>query len=269
MFSITETLSWSKAAFVQHFKVLAAVSAINLIPFIVLELLPEDGIGTNALAALVSLASVALSYFVMAAMYHIGTVAVVGGDISNDAIIARAKVMFVPMLWIAAFSMFFAFAWAPTIIGVLIASIFAMLAIPVLFIEGKRGATAIATSITLIKGKFVRILGYGILVLMVVLAPLILITFLVSEIDPASGASISFAGNLIINAFTYIFVTPVIAIASFGLYRSLRAVTPEPSPEEFAKRVKFVKICGVVGLVFTVMLVTALIVALLFGSFGP
>jgi hypothetical protein len=269
MFSISETLSWSKAAFLQHFKVLAAISAINLIPFIILELIPENGIAADAFTALVSLASVIVSYLVMAAMYHVCTVAVVGGDISNEAVLARAKAMFFPMLWIAAFTMFFSFAWAPTILGVIAASIFAALALPVLFIEGKRGAAAIATSITLVKGKFWRTTWYGILALLIVIVPLLIITVVVAHFDPVAGADLSFGSSVIINAFTYIFVTPVIAVASFGLYRSLRAVTPEPEAEVFAKRVKFVKICAVVGIVLTLLFVTALIVALLFGSFGP
>jgi hypothetical protein len=269
MFSIIETLSWSKAAFMQHFKVLASISAINLIPFIILELIPEHGVAADAFAALVSLASVVVSYFVMAAMYHVCTVAVIGGDISKEAVIARAKAMFFPMLWIAAFAMFFSFAWVPTIFGVIVASIFVVLALPVLFIEGKRGASAIATSITLVKGKFWRVTGYGIVMLLAVIVPFLIITLAVTKFDPAMGSDMSLAGRVIINAFTYLLVTPAIAVASFGMYRSLRAITPEPEAKVFAKRVKFVKICGVVGIVFTVLLVTALIVALLFGSFGP
>jgi hypothetical protein len=269
MFSISETLSWSKAAFLQHFKMLAAISVINLIPFVILELIPEHGIASNALTALVSLASVVVSYLVMAAMYHVCTVAVVGGDIAHEAIIARAKAMFFPMLWIAALAMFFSFAWAPTIVGVIVASIFAALALPVLFIEGKRGTAAIATSITLVKGKFWRSTGYGVIALLIVIVPFLLVTLAVSTFGPATGADVSFAGGIIINAFTYIFVTPVIAVASFGLYRSLRAITPEPEAEVFAKRVKFVKITTVVGVLIAVVIVTALIVALLFGSFGP
>jgi hypothetical protein len=269
MFSISETLSWSKAAFVQHFKVLAAISVINLIPFIVLELIPEKGVAAHTLTALISLVSVIVSYLVMAAMYHICTVAVVGGDISKEAVVARAKEMFFPMLWIAAFAMFFSFAWAPTIFGVIAASIFASLALPVLFIEGKRGAAAIAESITLVKGKFWRVTGYGALALLIVIVPFLIVTLAVSAFDPTVGADISLAGGIIINAFTYAFVTPAIAVASFGLYRSLRAVTKEPAAEVVAKRVKFVKICGIVGIVFVFLFVTALIVALLFGSFGP
>lgn len=269
MFSISETLSWSKAAFAQHFKLLAGVSALNLIPIVVLELIPKAGIGADAVSALISLVSVVLSYFVMAMMYHIASVAVVGGDISREAVIARAKTMFFPMLWVSVFTMLFTFAWAPTIVGLLIASIFGTLSLPVLFVENKRGAEAVATSITLIKGKIGRFIGFGIVVLLIALVPLILVTFLVGSIVPVNGVQISTTGNIIMNAFTYLFVTPVIAMASFGAYRGLRAITPEPEADVFTKRVRFVKICAAVGLAFVLILATALIVALLFGSFGP
>lgn len=253
MYSISETLKWTFAATKQHWKLLAGISLLNLIPA-TMQLLSSGTEGVHAplvtgslgaaLLALSGLLGLIIGILSYVCLFHVGAVAVAGGELTKSAFSQAIKTKLASLVLVYIFVILFLVTWAPTIVGYFIATVFTSLSLPVLFVENKRGTDALATSIALVKGKAWKVFGTFVLagILMVVLS--LIVFFAAGFVAGVSGTSlVGFIAMFVATAIMYSFITPFMIMALFGVYRSARAVTAEPDTETHARRRKFVKVC--------------------------